>query len=93
MNLRKNQRVIHYDINGVLSLGKYSFDKNKLSLSKEYEIFGVINHSGNIYGGHYTCVIKNDDGKWYDYNDAMIKEIPSNKVVGNKNYCLIYRLK
>ena len=93
MNLRKNQRVIHYDINGALSLGKYSFDKNKLSLSKEYEIFGVINNSGNIYGGHYTCVIKNDDGKWYDYNDAMIKEIPSNKVVGNKNYCLIYRLK
>jgi len=93
MNLRKNQRVIHYDINGLLSLGKYSFDKNKLSLFKEYEIFGVINHSGNIYGGHYTCVIKNDDGKWYDYNDAMIKEIPSNKVVGNKNYCLIYRLK
>ena len=93
MNLRKNQRIIHYDINELLSLGKYCFDKNKESFSKKYELFGLINHSGNIYGGHYTCIIKNENGKWYDYNDALIKEIPTNKAIGNKNYCLIYRLK
>lgn len=93
MNLRKNQRVIHYDINEPLTLGKYSYDKNKTLISKNYDLFGIINHSGNIYGGHYTCIIKNSNGKWYDYNDAMIKEISPNKVVGNKNYCLIYRLK
>ena len=93
MNLRKNQRIIHYNIDESLSLSDYYFDKNKMTVSKKYELFGAINHSGNIYGGHYTCVIKNGNGKWYDYNDAMIREIPSNKVVGNKNYCLIYRLK
>ena len=93
MNLRKNQRIIHYDVDDPLSLVKYSYDKNKALLSKKYELFGIINHSGNIYGGHYTCIVKNFNGKWYDYNDAMIKEIPKNKVVGNKNYCLIYRLK
>lgn len=93
MNLRKNQRIIHHDINEPLTIADHCYDKNKISSSKEYELFGVINHSGNIYGGHYTCIIKNDNEKWYDYNDATIKEIPVNKVVGNKNYCLIYRLK
>ena len=62
-------------------------------MSKNYELFGVINHSGNIYGGHYTSIVRNANGKWYDYNDAMITEISPNKVIGNKNYCLIYRLK
>lgn len=93
MNLKKNQRIIHYNVKDTLSLADYYYDKNKESLSKEYELFGVINHSGNIYGGHYTCIIKNANHKWYDYNDAMITEISSNKVIGNKNYCLIYRLK
>jgi ubiquitin C-terminal hydrolase len=92
-NLRKNQRIIHCDINEMLSLSDYSYDKHKISLSKKYELFGIINHSGNIYGGHYTCIIKNENGKWYDYNDATIREVLSNKVIGNKNYCLIYRLK
>ena len=52
MNLRKNQRVIHYDVNEPISLAKYCYDKNRASLSKKYELFGIINHSGNIYGGH-----------------------------------------
>ena len=93
MNLKKNQRIIHFDINEPLSLSDYTYAKNKFSLSKKYELFGIINHSGNISGGHYTVLIKNTNGKWYDYNDAMITEISPNKVIGNKNYCLIYRLK
>lgn len=93
MNLKKNQRIIHYDVNDTLSLANYQYDKNKEAMSKNYELFGIINHSGNIYGGHYTSTIKNANGKWYDYNDGMITEISPNKVIGNKNYCLIYRLK
>lgn len=93
MNLKKNQRIIHFDIDEPLSLSDYTYAKNNFSASKKYELFGIINHSGNIYGGHYTVLIKNINGKWYDYNDAMITEIPPNKVIGNKNYCLIYRLK
>jgi ubiquitin C-terminal hydrolase len=94
MNMRKNQRIIHYNNNELLSLSDYyDNDNNKISLCKKYELFGIINHSGNIYGGHYTCIVKNQNKKWYDYNDAMIREIPTNKVIGNKNYCLIYRLK
>lgn len=93
MNLKKNQRVIHYDVDKLLTFENYFYDKNRVALSKKYQLFGIINHSGNIQGGHYTSIIRNANGKWYDYNDAMITEIPSTKVIGNKNYCLIYRLK
>ena len=27
-----------------------------------------------------------DNKKWYDYNDAMIKEVHPNKVIGNKTF-------
>tara|TARA_Y100000992_G_scaffold285848_1_gene237187 strand:+ start:332 stop:1393 length:1062 start_codon:yes stop_codon:yes gene_type:complete len=89
-NFRKNQRIIHYDPNSSLDL-TCSQDSNEIT--KKYELFGIINHFGNIGGGHYTASIKNGNNKWYDYNDATVKEVPVNKVVGNKNYCLIYRLK
>jgi len=94
LNLRKNQRIIHYDIEKYLTLSEFMYDKNvRVYDEKRYELFGIINHSGNIYGGHYTSTIKNENGKWYHYNDAMINELRLNKVIGNKNYCLIYRLK
>lgn len=89
-NFRKNQRIIHFDPDSSLDLICCQ-DNNKIT--KNYELFGIINHFGNIGGGHYTANIKNGNGKWYDYNDATVKEVPINKVVGNKNYCLIYRLK
>ena len=27
----------------------------------EYDLYGVINHYGNINSGHYTCIIKKRD--------------------------------
>lgn len=92
-NLRKNQRIIHFDLNKELSVNNVDCKNVKRSISKEYKLVSIINHSGNIDGGHYTCVIKNENGKWYDYNDGIVKEIVSNKIICNKNYCLIYSLK
>ena len=76
-----------------MSLSDYYFDKNKMAVSKEYELLARLIILEIFMEVITTCVIKNGNGKWYDYNDAMIREIPSNKAVGNKNYCLIYRLK
>lgn len=89
-NFKKNQRIIHHDPSSMLDLDRLY--ENNTSMPK-YELFAIINHSGNVGGGHYTSCIKNGNGKWYNYNDTMIHEIPMNKIVGNKNYCLVYRLK
>lgn len=89
MNLRKNQRIIHFE-NENMDISKYiscNYEEN----DNNYNLFGIINHSGNIFGGHYTSVVKNYNNKWYNYNDTHISEIRENQVKGNKNYVLFYR--
>ena len=34
-----------------------------------YDLFGIVNHTGGLHGGHYTAHAKNyNNGEWYDYN-------------------------
>ena len=58
-----------------------------------YDLFGTANHSGNVFGGHYTANIKNPNGKWYSFNDTSINEIPDDNVITQSTYCLFYRKK
>ena len=86
-NLRKNQRIIHFDLNE-LNMTKYI----KTNKEVKYDLFGIINHSGNIFGGHYHSYIKNDNNKWYIFNDTQVSEIKETNIKTNKNYVLFYRL-
>jgi len=59
-----------------------------------YDLYGVCNHSGGGgAGGHYFAYIKNANGKWYNFNDTMVNEIPENQVISAMSYCLFYRKK
>lgn len=58
-----------------------------------YELFGVCNHSGISDGGHYTAVIKNANGKWYNFNDTMVNEVSSSSIITSYSYCFFYRKK
>tara|TARA_B100000424_G_C22911824_1_gene485115 strand:- start:35 stop:1069 length:1035 start_codon:yes stop_codon:yes gene_type:complete len=89
-NLKKNQRIINYDT--TLNISKFMNNTKNKHLSN-YELFGIINHSGNVLGGHYYSYIKNFNDKWYSFNDANIKEITTKNLLSNKNYCFIYRRK
>ena len=89
MNMKKNQRIIHYDI-GELDFEEFSCNKEQPT---KYELFGIINHSGSMQGGHYISYVKNQNDKWYVYNDTSVEEIKPEKIIGNKNYCLVYRRK
>lgn len=82
--LKKNQTMIQY--NPFLDLSKFLKEEKC-----KYELYGVINHMGGIYGGHYTCCIKNMNKKWYHYNDTIVKEALNNEICSTKAYCLFYR--
>lgn len=90
MNLKKNQRIIQYDTSGI-DMKKYHHPDSLDKSNSSYELFGIINHSGNVFGGHYFSYIKGFNGKWYEFNDTNVKEIPISKLQANKNYCFIYR--
>jgi ubiquitin C-terminal hydrolase len=58
-----------------------------------YDLYGVFNHSGGTLGGHYTAIVKNANGKWYEFNDTIIEEVAQEKVISQKSYCFFYRKK
>ncbi|XP_062580701.1 uncharacterized protein LOC134242600 isoform X2 [Saccostrea cucullata] len=40
-----------------------------------YHLYGVVNHHGSVYGGHYTSFVKHhsDTGHWYYCNDSHVR--------------------
>ncbi|XP_056595743.1 uncharacterized protein LOC130414081 [Triplophysa dalaica] len=51
---------------------------DKLSVEAEcgnytYDLYGVVNHKGTRYSGHYTADIKSfEDQHWYEFNDYKV---------------------
>jgi len=91
-NARNQKNQIYIDFPFDLDLSKYVIGYKKNSY--KYELFGVCNHSGSVLGGHYTCYVKNANGKWYHYNDSDVSEILLlNSIISAKAYVLFYRKK
>ena len=87
---QKNQILIHFDYE--LDLSNYVIGYKKHSY--KYELFGVCNHSGGVLGGHYTCYVKNSNGKWYHCNDSNVFEVSLvESIISPKAYVLFYRKK
>ena len=70
-----------------------SFVKGYNASSYKYDLYGVYNHWGGSFGGHYTGNILNANGKWYTFNDTNVMEIAENNVISVNSYCLFYRKK
>jgi ubiquitin carboxyl-terminal hydrolase 8 len=95
--------IKRYDINGKklnnyidIPINNVDFTKYVIGYERNsyiYDLYGVCNHSGGTLGGHYTCTIKNANGKWYEFNDTIISEVDERNIISNKSYCLIYRKK
>ena len=70
---------------------KYVRGYNKASYV--YDLYGVCNHSGGSFGGHYTAYVKNANGKWYEFNDTIVRDIAEDQVITPRSYWLFYRKK
>ena len=88
--MNKNQVLIDFPLED-LDLSKYVIGYNKDKY--KYDLYGICNHSGSTMGGHYTAYVKNANGKWYLFNDLMVTEVPEDKIVTPKAYCLFYRIR
>lgn len=64
--------------------------KNKKSI---YELFGVCNHVGGVFGGHYTAHARIQDDTWHAFNDTMITPCRADNVVTASAYYFFYRKK
>ena len=87
----KNQILVTVPLEN-LDLSKYVIGYNKTKYI--YDLYGICNHSGGSYGGHYTSFIKNINGKWYHFNDTIVQEMNDlNQLVSPKAYCFFYRIR
>ena len=66
--------------------------------SKNYELYGIINHTGILDSGHYYSYIKKYNRKinkflpqWYCCNDSSVTEISTDQAMSSQNaYILFY---
>jgi len=59
--------------------------------SKIYELCAIACHIGSFNHGHYYCVCKNPNGKWYKIDDTMVHELGDLEVPPTA-YMLFYQL-
>ena len=90
-SVRKNQCLVDFPIDH-LDMSPYIVGYDKFSYM--YELCGVCNHGGGVFGGHYTAYVKNANEKWYHFNDNSVSELENiSDIVSPKSYCFFYRKK
>jgi ubiquitin C-terminal hydrolase len=89
-NIRKNNNIVDYPLN--LNIGDYVLSNQNYN----YNLYGVVLHYGNLYGGHYNCFIKKNTEtgqKWFLCDDETISLVDINVVLNHRNaYMLLYQV-
>lgn len=55
-----------------------------------YNLIGVVNHYGDLEGGHYTAFCKLENQRWYTFDDSNVKEMRDADVCRQEAYLLFY---
>lgn len=88
------------DFPNELDLEEYMCQKGASSASStRYELYGVINHHGNVGGGHYTAnavVVPPSAktlelGEWFNFNDSIVSRAAPEDLDTQAAYVLFYR--
>ena len=87
-----NEKKLDYKVKFSQKLDIYEFIDKDCGYNKEskYDLFGIINHEGNIDSGHYYSFIKNENKKWIEFNDANVGEINYFNDCSDTVYALFY---
>ena len=87
MSLNKNNQLVVYP--EVLDIRKYNPIADQDPENTQYQLTGIINHSGAINFGHYYSWNK-VDGKWWQHNDALVSPIACLPAENPNAYILTY---
>ena len=89
---RKNHKTIYFPFDNLdLNAYVHGYNENKEFM---YDLYGICNHSGSSLGGHYTSMVKNANGNWYNFNDRIVNKLEINiQHLYAKAYVLFYRKK
>ena len=88
--ITKKMDPIDFPIEG-LDLSKYVV--GYFPKKYQYDVYGIVNHIGDVHGGHYTGFVKKGT-RWYHCNDDRIEIVPNEHLsvmVTSMAYMLFYR--
>ena len=85
-------KKLEYKVKFSQKLDLYDFTDHDLGYDNEckYELFGVINHIGNLNSGHYFSYIKNENKEWIEYNDSIVRKINYFSDCSDSVYAIFY---
>ena len=84
----KLNTTVNFSVNG-LDLSPYSASQSPC----QYSLYGVANHSGSRFSGHYTAYCKHPHtAEWYEYNDSRVSKVNQCDVVSGEAYMLFFEL-
>ena len=67
-----------------LNMKKYCYNNIKENkdndINYEYNLKAINVHIGNTEGGHFVSIIKDENGKWYEFDDKIIREFDINNL-------------
>lgn len=90
-NGTKNSKVVTFPVTRVLDLS--SFLDEVPAHPVEYKLVGLIQHIGNMGGGHYIsyCQHKRKPQEWYEFDDTQVSLVSPEQVERAEPYVLFYQ--
>eukprot|EP00794_Sanderia_malayensis_P000416 gene416-1052_t len=93
-SLRKVNKFIEFPLE--LDMSPYFCKNDQLSIDDlQYTLFGIVEHSGSLHGGHYVAYVKSrtmdSKTKWYHVSDSRVSEVQESSVLKKQAYLLFYQ--
>ena len=88
---RKVRGKIVWDLDAFDFSPWYAFPRNPFTGRKEtgqYTTMSIIEHHGNLNGGHYLMYTRTDDG-WLRCDDSSVMRIPQEEVITQDSYIAV----
>ncbi|CAG2180978.1 unnamed protein product, partial [Oppiella nova] len=93
----KLDSMVRYPIHGLDMSQYYVRTDNNPDCPPVYDLFGVVNHFGSLFGGHYTAYAKTSDNYknigWRCFDDSRVESVDEDSVVTRNAYMLFYKLR
>ena len=87
---------LHGKLNTTVNFSATGLDLSPYSAGQKrcrYDLYGVTNHSGSLFSGHYTACCKHPyTAEWYEFNDSRVHPVSLRNLKSSEAYMLFFEL-